>query len=557
MAFSGSHWASLSPTARLSVAGAPSHPAAKSDRTLLASALLLNILGLALPLATLQIYDRVVPNQSFETLTVLIIGLLGVAVVEFMLRAFQMMIAAPLAAQYTRDLKLAGLSRVLATPTGAAAAVRTPMETIERLNAIERYCSYFGGPARLALIDLPFAALSLGVIALIGGPVVFAPLAVLALYFAALGFTGARLKELSRDREEKDVKTIDFLHELFSSILTIKSYALEAMMLRRYERLLSASGETQRRIVRATSATQRFSGLFGNLSIVVTLAAGAAMAIEGEMTIGAVAACSLLAGRAAQPAIRMAKAWTEVQRASIAAESVGELFRGTRDGVDWTADANEKPAPPRLRIGPDSFRPSGSEGGVVLVTGEDASERTRVMERLGGLREDHVDGDRHLEVGGVSPATFKRRSARATVFVGSQGGWFRGSIIDNLTLFGRLGGAKEAIAVAHSLGLEAQIKQLPHGFDTEIGVSVSEMLSLNSVKRMSLARALLAKPALLVLDEPTEHLEQESDALLVTLRRLSREATIVVSGTDPRLIGIADQRIDLRRPGTPPREASP
>lgn len=546
MAIFGTHWASLSPTARLAAAGAPPHAATAPDRAVLAASVLLNILGLALPLATLQVYDRVVPNQSFETLFVLTIGLLLVAIVEFMLRALQAMIAAPLAAQYTRDLKRSGLDRVLSTPKDAPTAVRTPTETIERLNAVERYCAFYGGPARLALIDLPFAVLFLGVIALIGGPVVFAPLAVLVLYFISLGAVGSSLQRLSRDREKNDVKSIDFLAELFASIFTIKSYALESMMLRRYERLLSASGDTQRDIVEATGDTQRFSGLFGNLSIAATLAVGGALAIDGQMTIGAVAACSLLAGRTAQPAIRIAKAWTEVQRAAIAAESVSELFKTMRDGAQDREAASGRPAPPRLRIGDHVFTPAPQTGGFVAVIGSDAPGRLRLTERIAGLREEDEADALRIEIAESDPASFRRRDPSATVFVGPDGALFRGTIVENLTLFGRSGGAREAIALANAMGLGAEVKRMPLGFDTEVGASVSEALSANGVKQVSLARALLARPALIVLDDPTEHLDAETaEQLIEALRRQSAESTVVVAGADPRLADDADFRIDL------------
>ncbi|MEL6317260.1 MAG: ABC transporter transmembrane domain-containing protein, partial [Pseudomonadota bacterium] len=191
----------------------PGAAVTRHDAAVLSATALLNVLGLALPLVTLHVYDKILPNQGYETLTLMTLGLFMVALLEFALRALQSMVLAPSATHYAQELKREALTRHLVSGLDEEAARRSAPDLFERLVTIDRFAAFYGGTARQALIDLPFALLALGMIALIGGPLVFAPLTVVAVYLAALAICGARIADKAREKRVSEVKSNDFLHE--------------------------------------------------------------------------------------------------------------------------------------------------------------------------------------------------------------------------------------------------------------------------------------------------------------------------------------------------------
>lgn len=519
---------------------------------MLLSAVILNCLGLALPLITLHVYDKVLPNQAVETLWFLVIGLALVAAAECALRMLQAAIIAPSSARYARDLKMRAVSEMLAGPVGGADKDRTPTEVLERFAAIDRIAQFYGGSARHALIDLPFAVIALVVIAVIGGPLVWAPLAALFCYLAALLYLGAAMADMARMRQRNDVKSADFLSETFSSIVTLKSLGLERLMTRRYERLLNGVAPTHERALALTGVMQRVSIAFGGIAIIATLSCAAALAMAGEMTVGAVAASTLLAGRAVQPGVRAARAWNDYQRVAVAVEAASKLFAEPLEGPAAAETSLAKQEGEHARglrpLSAPTLALSGAPtiatppGGLIGVRGLGAGEREGALRELAGLE----PGDRFL-VDGLPAELYRRRFPENVTFVAA-GDWvFQASILDNLTLFGRLCSAQRAMAVAAQLRLDEDVRKLPIGYDTEVGASANDALSAGGLKKISLARALAQRAQYLIFDDPSAHLDGAGAAALKTaLKQASKTRTIILSDRgDWRDGGLLDFEIAL------------
>ncbi len=559
----------LTPSA-LRSRGVPVAQIVRLDPARLGAAGLMNLLGLLLPLATLHVYDRVLPNQSIETLVSLTLLLLGVAGIELTLRLLQMRVTAPSAAKYARDLKHAALKRYLTARRDGKTADRTPTEFLERLSAVDRFSAFFGGAARNALIDLPFGILALGLIFLVGGPIVIAPLLILGLYLAILSVYGVTLRRRSRERQDSDTKINDFLLEVFSSILTVKSLGLERMMLRRYERLLGFATSNQEQIVIAAGSIQRISLLFSNLTIVATLTCGAVLAIQGAMTIGAVAASTLLAGRAVQPAIRAARAWSEVQRAALAAEDVAKLFSdvdatdaaGPRAAETVPAAADGAIAPPALSLASDPVN-HAQGGSIIVISGGNAGARSAALRAAAGLRaplelgsprladeDTEPQGSLDILLDGQPSTEFRDAFAGEIVIAPRGGVRFRGTILDNLTLFDHGASAQAVFQTSATLGLDDMMRKLPAGYDTPVAHSVEETLSAGAFKIVTITRALAQEPSLLLLDDPAVHLSaKQAQTVFNELAARRGRSTIIIAANDPRADQIADFSIHLDAEG--------
>ena len=297
------------------------------DPAVAASALALNLLGLALPLAVLQIYDKMASTQALETLSFLGVGLVIVALLEGALRVAQSyslsVDAQRLGYRITIDAVERQLSQLDQGDRRDSAAI-----TMEKFRALDTITGYASGDQRRDLIDLPFAAIFIGAIFLIGGPLVFAPVAVIAAAILVSWAILLQSRDLADKRETASRRRADFLGEFFTGQLTVKGLGAEQLILRRFERLTGGSAKVYRDSFNAASNLQLAMSAFGGAATISVVGVGAYFVIEGSLTPGGLAACSMLASRAVQPLVRSVGAVAERHKALLAAESARTLFDG-------------------------------------------------------------------------------------------------------------------------------------------------------------------------------------------------------------------------------------
>ena len=278
------------------------------------ASLVLNLLGLALPLFLLQVYDRVLPNQATETLGFLIFGLTIVIVLDATLKMTRAKITNWIAGSFTYNASLEAFRRLMKAEPSRVEAESVSVH-MNRLNALTAVGDFYGGPSRLLLIDVPAAAIYLVIMWLIGQWIVLVPIALLGV-FSFLAFRrNLELRDIVTRRSVQDDRKYDFLTEALSGIHTVKSMAMEALMLRRFERLQKAVGLFSYRSILVASNAQSTAALYATLSTTCVLVVGASMAIAGDLSVGVVAACTLLSGQLVQPLTRGISAWGELQNA--------------------------------------------------------------------------------------------------------------------------------------------------------------------------------------------------------------------------------------------------
>lgn len=526
--------------------GAPATSLIRLDPMVACAALVVNALALAMPLAVLQVYDRIAPGGAVETLVALCTGLLAVALAEFFLRALQGRMLSLQAASFGHALQTEALRRVLwSAPDGDRASHK---DVVERYNAIDRVVDYFAGDGRLAAIELPFAFLFVAMIGVIGGPLVFVTLAMFVIFMVASFVVGRRTQALAAERSSQDAKLSDFTTETLGNVVTVKSFAVEAMMSRRHERLLRSLAALQKALVELTGDAQRLSGFFGNANVVATLGVGVLLMVDGRLTVGGLAACSMLSARAIQPMLRASRAWTETQRAAVAADDVAELFTGAtpaisrsrdrRDGaalveaIDLTAGRDD-----RVVVDAATFRIES--GSLTAFVGRDGSGRSTLLRTAAGLLPP-MGGC--VLVDGLEARRYREEVEAGVCFVPPDGRLFSGTIIENLTLFGLGPSVADARWAATMVGLEAAVDRLSDGYDTQLAQGVSESLPLGVARTIAIARAIAQRPRALFLDEPNAFLDVEAERFLMrALLELRDEMTIGVITSNADIVRRCDQ----------------
>jgi len=517
------------------------------------ASLAINVLSLALPIVILQVYDRILPNRAVDTFTLLIIGLVGVLLIDGFFRTARAYITGWNAARLEHATGCRAIDRMLAADIGAFEA-SPPGVHLDRLYAIDQLREFNAGQARLIMIDLPFVTVFLAVIWIIGGPLVFIPIALLAA-LGGLGLRlGHRLKESIQERGELDDRRYSFIIEILSRIQTAKSLAMEPLLLRRYERLQERGALGTYKTTRLSNLTQSVGALFSSLVMVSVAAVGAAMVIEGQLSIGGLAACTLLAGRSVQPVLRGLGIWAQVQSIDVAKARLDELFalptesRGTEGRWEALTGAIELKDVTFGYAGADPLFTgldlTVAPGEVIGISGDSGGGKSTLLMLMMGLL--HPDAGRVL-YDGIDIAERDLYSLRRQIaFLPQSAALFRGSILDNLTMFQGGDRVDEALAAAKMIGLHDKVRRLPAGYGTEVGDGAAEQLPSGMRQMIVVARALAGHQRIILFDEANSAFDAQSDAhLKQVLAALKGKATMILVSHRPSLLALSDRVFDI------------
>ena len=515
----------------------------------LAASLSINLLSLALPIVILQIYDRILANTALDTFSLLMVGLCVVVCVEAGLRIARGFVMAWLGSSFEHKLGTEAFERLLQTDITRFESL-PPGSYLDRLQGVESLRDFHSGPAATVLIDLPFVFVYLGLIWVIAGWLVAVPAGLLVVFAAAALIVGRALRRALEDRAAMDDRRYDFLMETLAGIHTVKSMAMEPVMTRRYERLQAQSADSVWRLGRLSSFGQGLSTVFGQIAMATVVGGGALLAIDGHLTIGAVAASTLLTGRALQPVLRGMSLWNQYQMVRLARRRIDEIRSLPSEFAD--REALRGVASPSIHLEAVSFgyREDSylfdavsldvAPGEAIGITGDNGVGKSTFLSLIMGLVAPvHgrvlIDG---RDVNRIDPAELRA----AIGFMPQTGTLFRGSLLDNLTLFRGGEAVDRAIDLASLLGLDEVITRMPLGLNTQMGESAVEAASDGIRQRILMVRALVNDPSIILFDSANAALDQHSDRLLTQLlRSFKGQKTMVISTHRPSLLGMCDR----------------
>lgn len=523
---------------------------------IIAASIVSSLLGLALPLSVLQIYDRILPNQSVETLTLLTIGLFAAFALDAVLKVLRSYILGWNAVRSGFDAQLTAITRLLKAPH-ARVEKEPPAIWVDGLEAVRELSVFEGGQSRLLTLDIPLASIFLIVLGLVGGPLIIVPILLIAGFGVLAVIHGVRLRQILTNRSEQDNRKHDFLVECLRGIHTLKGLAMEPMILRRFERLQKGLALANHDTILLGNTLQSTSVLFANLMMISVVSVGALLVMTGKLSIGGLACCSLLSGRLTQPVLRGIGMWTEFQNIQLAQQRAGK-FDDLEVGAD-TASSAAGEITGSIELNDVGFEyPGGNKrfrltgislqvrpGEFVGIKGEDGSGRSTLVKLITGEIKPTTGA---VVIGGLEscPDT-EQLQVRDVAYVSAKTATFRGTILENITMF-RTGAAIEAAQRAAKLiGLEDEIHRLPDGYDTPLAQGVAQTLSTGLLQRVAIARALARNPKILIFDEANTLLDFQSDAALRRgLESLKGAMTAIIISNRPSFLSIADRVYALK-----------
>jgi len=543
-------------------------PLARPD--ILICSLIINFLSLALPMISLQVYDRIIPNQALETFTYLLAGMALVLVFDTILKIGRSWLAGWAGAKYEHKAGLKALDSLMNSDLEAIEAVPAGIH-LDRIASVEAIRDFYASQASLALVDLPFVLLFLILIAYIGGPVVFVPLIVLAVALFIGAWLAKGLKEAVAERGVWDDRRYNFIIETIGGIHTVKGLAMEALMQRRYERLMTSSIEAGHKVTLLASISQAIGGFFSQATLASVVAVGAFLVIDngdpsgsGSLSIGGLAACMLLAGRTVQPVMQALSLWTRYQSVMVAEEKLAEFDTFERD-----AEAGgEKADLETLELRRTAFRfnedmpfvfenvdLSIKRGEMIGIQGDNGSGKTALLHTLMG-RLKPESGE--LLVNGRPSDDFSMADIRPQIaYLPQRPILMQGTVLENLTFFRQREYLDIALEYAARLGLDAIFARMPDGYDTQVGEASASSLPSGVAQRIVIARALALNPKFILFDEANASLDHKGEEFLKNvIADLRSDTGIVLVTYRPSLLSMADRRYALKDGGLVPFEVS-
>jgi ATP-binding cassette subfamily C protein LapB len=385
---------------------------------------------------------------------------------------------------------------------------------------------------------------------IVGGKLAAIPLILFLILAVAAHRRSTGVRKTNENRAIEDMKTRDFLIEAINGLPTIKASAMESQMQRRFERLQETLATHSFTSIRLAEETQAFGNLLSSLTQMMTVTVGAVFVIDGTLSIGALACCVMLAGRAVQPLLRCVAVWNELQSVIVGLEKAGSLLKlprvQERPHPAWTK------GPMDIRLAGVSFQhdqdsrmlldrvsltvPAGS---ILAITGRDGMGKSTLADLICGYLPNYSG---EIRVGGFDPRNDGATLKQYLAIVRPGASMMRGTIMDNLIMFRKGDEIELAIHAARLIGLDAQVSKLPLGYQTVMSEGPSAELPAGLVQRIAIARAIARRPAVLILDEANGALDMSSDQLLTSgLLRLKGFTTTLIITNRPSFAAIADE----------------
>lgn len=505
----------------------------------LLAATFINIFAIAMPLFSMNVYDRVLPNKAVSTLWVLAIGIVTVFVFDFLLKIARAAIIDH--AGRTIDFRLSSVlfDRVLNTSLSARPASTGAF--VNRITQYEVLRDFFTSQTVVMFVDILFMGVFVYVIAMLIGWVVIFP--VLGALLAIVGtiIIGIRSKSAVEAALKESSQRNAILVEALSATQTVKASRAEGQFLRKWESSIFASSETQNKIKWFQSLATQQTSVISQISTIGIMIGSTYSFSENQVTMGAIVAAMMLSNRVIAPVAMISAALLRTRSAMEAYSALDSIMKlpderkVKRGFVTRSVEAGKiefrkvrfaYPGIEHYVLDQVSFTINpGEKVGIIGRIGSGKTTLGRLMVNF------YPASEGEILIDGVSIKQYHPASLRRQVgLVLQDPELFNGSVKDNILLSSPEASEQRFLEVARRAGVEEFVSRHPLGYDMPVGER-GFLLSGGQRQAIALARTMLVDPKVLFLDEPSSSMDLATERQLIGAlsRSLASDHTVLIA----------------------------
>jgi ATP-binding cassette subfamily C protein LapB len=514
-------------------------------------ALLINVLGLAMPLFTMSVYDRVIPNGAIPSLVALSIGM-GLAVVfDLILR----MVRSKMIDVTGKTIDVVLAANIFEHVMGIKMAQRPQSVGIvaNQLRDFDSVREFFTSGSVVSATDLLFAILFIAVLFMIAGPLAWVPLLMLPLMIT-VGLSLQRpLNRAIKRLQAESAARHGVLVESLTAMETVRAAGGEARMQTAWERSVAATARSGEAVHFWSSLALTTANSAQTLTSLLMIIIGVFLILNGSLTVGALVAANMLAGRVLAPIAGIASVITRGTQTFSALKAIDRIMSLERERSPARNYVARKIGQGKISFENVTFAyPNGADKALDKVTFKiESGERIGIIGRVGSgkttvgrlLLAFYEAQEGRILIDGVDSRQYDPADLRTGIgFAMQDTDLFFGKLRDNITLGYPSASDEEVLAAARLSGVESFIAGHPMGYDMPISEG-GRSLSGGQKQAIGLARVLIRKPKILFLDEPTAHFDVRSETeFLERLRALDdSQMTLIISTHRLSLLSMVDR----------------
>ncbi len=526
---------------------------AKSYRAVIIGSLAINIIALISPLFVMNVYDRVLPNKALATLWVFAAGLTLAIVMDYQLKVARSRLVDRVGRRIDIEVGSTLIAKILATRLTERSA--TSGMLANRMQEYEAIRDFLSSSTLMLFVDLAFFLLFTAVIYAIGGWLVAIPLAALVIVLIVGFVLQFRLATLVRKAQDESALRHSVLVEALSALETIKTVRAEGYMLGRWKRLARSAAETSEAAKHITSVALNFTGLIQQLVSVAVIMAGVYMFAEGNLSMGAIIATTMLSGRLVAPLSQIAMMFSRLHYVRLSFRHFNDIMKKPDETVSGPGFVNRRVEAGAIALRNVEFAYPGATSPVLTginleirpgervgIIGRIGSGKTTLGRLFTGLY--HPTRGEVL-VDGIDIRQYHPHEIRSAIgLVAQDADLLHGSVRENLLMANPTAGDDVIVRAAKLAGVDVFVSSHPMGFEMQVGERGTR-LSGGQRQSIALARAFMVESRVLFLDEPSSSMDLQSERQLIERLKsaLVPGQTVVIATHRHSMLQLVDRLI--------------
>ena len=521
-------------------------------RDALLAAVLINVFALAMPLFSMNVYDRVVPNNAVETLWVLAIGISLVLIFNFVLTTTRAYVVDAASKRVDVQLSAQIMERVLDLRMESRPA--SVGSFAANLRSFESVRDFIASASLTTLVDLPFVLLFLVAIAWVSPWMLIPPVVAIAAILLVSFWAQARMESLTLKTFQASSQRNALLVESLTNLEAVKTLNAQSGVQRLWESSTQYIAYMGGKIKFISSGTVNFVQTLQQLVTIAVVVIGVYQVQDAALSMGGIIAASMIAGRCLAPFGQVAGLMMQFHNARTSLNSIDNYMKmpveheaerefvsrpDLRGAIEFRNVSFSYPGSEQASLSGVSF--SLRPGERVGIIGRIGSGKTTLEKLVLGLYQPSegsvlIDG---MDARQIDPVDLRR----AIGHVPQDPMLFYGSLKHNLLVGAPFADETDMLHAARIAGVDDFAARNPKGYDMLVGER-GESLSGGQRQSIAVARALINDPAILLLDEPSSNLDNQSEAQLKRrLEEASQGKTILLVTHRTALLTLVDRLI--------------